>query len=672
MVIYHAFPERLHGGFAGVDIFFVISGFLISSIIYRNLLNTDNPGHVRIVDFYIRRVKRIFPALIVVLLTCLGLGWFILLPDEYALLGKHVMGGATYINNFMLYFENGDYFNPDSNLKPLLHLWSLGVEEQFYLIFPLFLYLVYKSNLNFVLCLTVFTVLSFCLNRNGINHGSQAFVFYMPWTRFWELSAGAILAYVVNYYEAPLQRCKARVVNSRALGVLTSCLLRKSGGEQSAMLLNNLLSITGIALIIVGYFTLKEGVKFPGTRALIPVCGALMIIAAGREAFINRHVLSNPVMMFLGLISYPLYLWHWPLLSFAYIMEGEMPDVTIRVAAVVIAIVLASVTFLFIEPPLRYGKHLGTKAVVLFLVLLLTGFLGYRVYDTGGFKKRFATETSPEIAALHHEIDKKRIACEERYPEWKKQDNKCFMTAGSGKATVAVFGDSHAGHLNFGLQKEMSAKDRHFNLFSASCQIPFYGFKSATQDPNVGAMRAAGSDLRDQAFLDELKDPAVETLVFAHNSGCSFYGLIDKLDDANNSLPIEEKYRIGFKRTMDMVAQAGKRALFVFDNPSLPFEPNSCVVRPISISTRACSFDRQQYDQEPSHVAYEQVISSEIQHYSNASIVKLAPLFCDEHRCRAAEGGQVLYMDRGHLNQQGSQKVAPTIVSALEELIGTR
>ena len=137
------------GGFVGVDIFFVISGYLISSILYRNLYDQNNPGHVNIVDFYIRRVRRIFPALIAVLVFLLAIGWVILLPDEYKRLGKHVLGGSTYISNFILYYESGDYFNVDSNLKPLLHLWSLGVEEQFYLIFPIFLWGLYKLKLNF-------------------------------------------------------------------------------------------------------------------------------------------------------------------------------------------------------------------------------------------------------------------------------------------------------------------------------------------------------------------------------------------------------------------------------------------------------------------------------------------------------------------------------------------
>ena len=132
VVIFHAFPDCIKGGFTGVDIFFVISGFLISSIIYRNIFNKENPGHVNIVDFYIRRVRRIFPALIAVLVTVLVLGFCLLQNEELKRIGKHVFAGSTYLSNIMLYFESGNYFNVESNQKPLLHLWSLGVEEQFY------------------------------------------------------------------------------------------------------------------------------------------------------------------------------------------------------------------------------------------------------------------------------------------------------------------------------------------------------------------------------------------------------------------------------------------------------------------------------------------------------------------------------------------------------------
>ena len=144
VVFYHAYPWTVTGGFTGVDVFFVISGYLISLILYRNLFSTQDPGSVNIIDFYIRRVKRIFPALLLILICCMAAGWFILLPEEYQMLGKHTFGGAVYISNFILYDETGSYFDFSSNSKLLLHLWSLGIEEQFYLVFPLFLLLLYK------------------------------------------------------------------------------------------------------------------------------------------------------------------------------------------------------------------------------------------------------------------------------------------------------------------------------------------------------------------------------------------------------------------------------------------------------------------------------------------------------------------------------------------------
>lgn len=272
VVIYHAFPESLRGGFTGVDIFFVISGFLISSILYRNLYNPNNPGRVNIVDFYVRRVKRILPALICVLLFVLTVGYFLLLPNEYQKIGKHVLGGSTYISNFILYFESGDYFNQDSNQKPLLHLWSLGVEEQFYLIFPLFLWLIYKLKLSLFKSLVVFASISFVINIYSVltNHGSYAF--YMPWARFWELSLGSILAYMAMFkhnWDFKLQQTSGRLINS------------------------NLLSIVGVLLIVIGYFVIKSSSKFPGFIALSPVVGSVCIIAAGPKAFINRYILSS-------------------------------------------------------------------------------------------------------------------------------------------------------------------------------------------------------------------------------------------------------------------------------------------------------------------------------------------------------------------------------------------
>ena len=188
VVGYHAFPYWLNGGFIGVDIFFVISGFLISSIIFQDL----GAGSFRFTDFYGRRIRRIFPALIIVVAACLVAGWFVLLAGEYEQLGKHVAGGAGFIANFLLWNES-NYFDNAAETKPLLHLWSLGVEEQFYIIWPLLLWLAWKRNFNARTMTAFIVIMSFALTIAQARTDMVA-AFYSPATRFWESLCGALLA----------------------------------------------------------------------------------------------------------------------------------------------------------------------------------------------------------------------------------------------------------------------------------------------------------------------------------------------------------------------------------------------------------------------------------------------------------------------------------------------
>lgn len=443
VVIYHAFPTTLVGGFTGVDIFFVISGFLISSILFRELENPHNPGKINIIDFYIRRIRRIFPALITVLITCLTLGYFVLLPDEYALLGKYTAGGAVYINNIVLYKETGNYFDVSSNAKPLLHLWSLGIEEQFYLVFPLILWLIYKSKLNFVFALTVFTLLSFFLNKNAVSHNNQTVAFYMPWCRFWELSIGAILAYIVEYHKVFVDKFKQFTKET----LIKKICLRDSNIAIKDSTLNNILSIIGLLLIIMGILTVKQNLKFPGTKALIPVFGALFIIAAGKDSFINQKILSNKVMVFLGLISYPLYLWHWPLLSFVYICSGDTPNSWMKISAIFIAVILSIITYLIIEPPLRYGKHTLSKALSLLFILFCMGAFGFYIYDNKGFSHRVKFYENQKSFFENRNIDLDNFHVNfyaGRFSGNIKADEKFHYGHKKGIPQFLLIGDSHA------------------------------------------------------------------------------------------------------------------------------------------------------------------------------------------------------------------------------------
>ncbi len=276
---FHAFPEAAPGGFVGVDVFFVISGFLITGIIAREL----DQKRFSLLGFYVRRIRRIFPALIVVLAATLVLGWLWLLPSAYAQLGSDAFFSAAFLANIALLLQSG-YFDIESARKPLLHLWSLGIEEQFYLAWPLLLMLAARLRLSIVAMASVLCVASFVLNVALIGTHPVA-SFYLPFTRAFELLAGAVLA-----------RGWDRIDQGDAA--------------------SNRRAWIGMALIAVSAAILDPHRAFPGWWALLPVGGTALLLSAPK-AWPSRAVLASPPLVWIGLISYPLYLWHWPLLVFS-------------------------------------------------------------------------------------------------------------------------------------------------------------------------------------------------------------------------------------------------------------------------------------------------------------------------------------------------------------------
>ncbi|MGY2185513.1 acyltransferase family protein [Pseudomonas sp. SDO5591_S426] len=376
VVVFHAFPARLQGGFVGVDIFFVISGFLISSIIFRGL----HRGDFSFTEFYAHRIKRIYPALLVVLVACYIFGWFSLLPDEFQQLGKHIAAGAGFVQNFVLLKEVG-YFNVEAELKPLLHLWSLAIEEQFYLIYPVLAFFVWRAGLNILTIVILLGALSFGMNVNGIGDDPVA-TFFMPQTRFWELLAGAVLAYLQIFKKLQLTQFVQGVVFHPVL------FRHPPQPDQRSVILDNLYSTFGLSLLIAAFFLIDKNNLFPGWWAMLPAFGAFLLILAGPDAWVNRVVLANRFMVFVGVISYPLYLWHWPILSFARIIESEIPSREIRVGAVLLSIVLAWLTYRLVERPIRLGRNNWVKTFALSVSMVIVGIVGYSTFKKVGLPPR--------------------------------------------------------------------------------------------------------------------------------------------------------------------------------------------------------------------------------------------------------------------------------------------
>jgi peptidoglycan/LPS O-acetylase OafA/YrhL len=422
---FHANPGLVPGGFVGVDIFFVISGFLISGLI----LNGLRDGSFSYLEFYGRRIRRLFPALIVVLLATWFVGWFVLPPTEYAALGTHTVAGALFGANILTNLEVG-YFDVPAATKPLLHLWSLGVEEQFYIVFPALLVLLWQAR-RLRLFLTLIAVASFALNV-GLVTSHPSFTFYLPLTRLWEFVAGGLLAWAC--------------LQPRELGPSKYWPTAPWWPDLSAAL-GLLLVVTAIAI------TGEEA--FPGWWAVLPVFGAFFIIAAGPDAWINRNFLADRKLVFVGLISYPLYLWHWPLLVLIRTMmrsdDGNEYVRTTAIIAIALSLLLAWLTYKYIERPIRAQRPAFAArriAVGLCASLAAVALFGFAVTEFGGATMRYPKELQALITPIKLGAD---------YPAEDASRN-------SGGPLVVTYGDSHASHLQPGLR--LLQNERTFRLRS--------------------------------------------------------------------------------------------------------------------------------------------------------------------------------------------------------------
>lgn len=343
VLLYHAFPNTVPGGFAGVDVFFVISGYLITLILARDLSH----GDFRLTRFYSRRVRRIFPALILVMAAVAFLGWLVLLEAQFQLLGKHVAGGASFTSNFLLRRETG-YFDLEASQKPLLHLWSLAIEEQFYLVWPLLLLAISKTRLPLVGMLLLLSAVSFSLNVSTLARDAES-AFYLPFDRAWELSCGGALA-------------AATVASPAKLG-------RRS---------QELAGWLGLLFLLASFSFLHVGLPYPGARALLPVAGTVLLLRSTPAARANR-LLAHPVPVFIGLISFPLYLWHWPLLSLDRMLRAGATPPFSSAVLLVVSTILAALTYRLFERPMRFGGHAAAKSIALCLSMALVGVSGVAV-----------------------------------------------------------------------------------------------------------------------------------------------------------------------------------------------------------------------------------------------------------------------------------------------------
>lgn len=355
VVIYHFFPNLIPNGFLGVDIFFVISGYLISSIIFKAL----NTGSFSWRDFYAKRIKRIIPPLLVVLAFTTIVGWFFLARSEYRDLAKEIFGSIFFFENFRLLGQI-DYFDPGILYKPLVHIWSLAVEEQFYIFFPLVIIFLWNFNQNKKLLGILISLITFSSLLACFLISDKHFVFYFPLTRFWELSCGILLAYLEIFYQVKITGKKA-----------------------------NLLSIFSLITILSVYWINIPGLQAPNILNFLCVITTTLLIACGHSACINKTFLSFRPMIWVGLISYSLYLWHWPLNSYLAIIY-PMGGGKIKFILIIISFILAILSYRYIENPIRKltGKKSRQAVITLFISMIIIGIISKTIRLKDGFPQR--------------------------------------------------------------------------------------------------------------------------------------------------------------------------------------------------------------------------------------------------------------------------------------------
>lgn len=644
---FHTFPNWIKGGFVGVDVFFVISGYLISTIILGSL----ERNRFSFVEFYIRRINRIFPALLLVLITCFGFGWFVLLADEYKQLGKHIAGGAGFVSNYLFWNESG-YFDNAAETKPLLHLWSLGIEEQYYIVWPLLLFFVWKQRLNLLTITIVILVISFALNIDKAASDTVA-AFYSPQTRVWELLAGSVLAYMVLQRQNTFQGVKQRL--DTWLGKIIYAQAPEANGET----LRNLQALIGAGLIAIGIFIISKEKNFPGWWALMPTLGAVLIISAGGQAWFNRVVLSNRILVWFGLISFPLYLWHWPLLTFARILKLETPSDKIRIAAILVSILLAWLTYQFIEKPMRFGKHSKAKTFTLFVLMIVVGFIGYNSFkrDGLGFRLKERAEfseyfenSSPEwryfknigLFEKYHDkcnfynIDQHRLNKYTAVP-LDKIDRSCFeRDSASYNRALFIWGDSHASHLYFGLKNNLPANWQILQIASSMCNADINAKEPSTTNYCAQSNWFA---------LNSINETKPDVVIVAQNSGQN----------------IESFNQISAK----LKALGVKKIIFAGPTPHWAYELPKIILKELWFNTP----QRTHKSLDPGTLTVNSALQLNFKQSDSVIYANLIDTFCNQDGCLTYIGGDkkkgITSFDFGHLTPIASDYLAKNLLVKL-------
>ncbi|MES1985291.1 MAG: acyltransferase family protein [Pseudomonadota bacterium] len=614
VVLYHAALPGVPGGFVGVDIFFVISGFLIGGQIYREGI----AGGFSYREFYARRARRILPAFLVLLAVCYLVGTFALTPLELKELGKEAFAGVFAVSNILFYLGGG-YFAPDADRNPLLMTWSLGVEEQFYIIFPIILLLLLKQRMLSPLWgVIVLSLISF-LGSLILMHVDPTAAFYLLPTRAWELGLGATLA---------------------ILGVKQGRSVTISGRTGSVIAL---ISLATLGLAITAYI---PSIAFPGWYVLLPTIATVALLATSASAA-NRRLLGNPVMQFIGKVSYSWYLWHWPVFYLNRIVEGPEGGWH-GVALVGLTLALAIVSWRIVETPLRRRVlPQGTVLLRYAAACLLVAAPGFLLYKSGGWIDRLP-QTAQAMA--HDARAAQEGVCLARYGATGFRNADACLPPSQNKPTLAILGDSHADALAVGIKERAAHADLATAILTKSSCAPLIGF--AFQMDARPEHHDECIAYQDRAFAEVARRADIETVVLVGY----WHQLIQvPLTDRNGTAGAFEK---ALRETVAYLRAKGKTVILVQDVPSFPSDPYADTIgaqMPLRVrlahllSGRVEATGRSLAEVDPSRP-----ILAKIARNQSVGLWDPWQNLCRDGRCTFAENGKLYYSDMQHLTVSGA------------------
>ncbi|QRG05114.1 acyltransferase [Xanthobacter dioxanivorans] len=636
VVLFHARIPPFDGGFIGVDVFFVISGFLITSILYREM----SAGTYSLVDFYDRRIRRIFPALFVVLAVTTLLCALVLMPRQMMGYVDTLIPSALFYAN--IHFEQLlNYFGPKADETPLLHLWSLAVEEQFYIFFPLLLFVLMKLGGRRVSagCLLAVGVASLAYSQS-IVETDQTAAFFLLTSRAWELLTGALLA-LVAWPRLP-QKTAAWI------------------------------AVAGAAGILAPVFIYSQDSTFPGIFALPPVLGAAAIIYAGAFApsGIVSRILSLPAMVYVGRISYSLYLWHWPLLVLAAMWKGRHLTYFQSAGVILVAVAFSALSLKYVETPLRRSGALGGRRLMrigagagAILATLVVAFTLERVGQ--GFFSISPLGAIAEAAA----DDKSRFQrdCNNTAKFWRPADMKpvarCALGPGAaaGQYQVLVWGDSHAGATFIGIAEEAVAMGYTARLQTMAGCPPLIG-GIARRDQMPGSACVAFNT----AVLDEIRrvKPKVVVLVgrwalWTSRAGAAFTLVTDELPggEARSKENSARVFAHMVERTVTELRGLGIQVILLGQSPEYALAPARCVATREfyrSGDPESC-FGQTRKEALRGVGPGNEILAAAAARHAGVAAFLMADVFCRDETCTAGDGKRFFYVDTDHLSRTGSR-----------------